>query len=283
MTTKIQIRRGLAATWLSSNPILSSGEIGFETDTNKIKIGNGSSNWTQLNYFSDIVSASSSLVSYIDQRVGSVIDNAPDLLNTLNELAAALGDNPDVLSTFITSNTASTIYLTKTSASSTYLTQAAGLTAASASATYLTQSAGLTASSASATYLTQANASAQYVSISAGGQEYIQDSIQGLFVHGSHTNINATYDDLNNKIIMTASAATFTGTTDDITEGSTKLFFTNQRSVSAGSTTYALLGMASPSGGLAGQILSKSSSANYDTIWIDRETNIISPLLLMGA
>jgi hypothetical protein len=120
MSTKIQIRRGLASTWTSSNPVLSSGEIGFETDTYKLKIGNGSSAWTALNYFSDIISASSSLVSYIDQRVSSVIDGAPDLLNTLNELAAALGDNPDVLSTFITSNTASATYLTQSSASTLY-------------------------------------------------------------------------------------------------------------------------------------------------------------------
>lgn len=83
---------------------------------------------------------------------------------------------------------------------------------------------------------------------------------------------------------MSASVeAIFTGTTDDIEEGVLNFFFTNQRAIDAASATYALLGMASPSGGLAGQILSKSSSANYDTIWVDRETNIISPLLLMGA
>jgi hypothetical protein len=47
--TIIQIRRGLAATWTSLNPILSAGEMGLETDTRKMKIGNGSTVWNSLN------------------------------------------------------------------------------------------------------------------------------------------------------------------------------------------------------------------------------------------
>ena len=35
-----------------------------------------------------------STVSYIDTRLTNLIDNAPDILNTLNELATALGDDP---------------------------------------------------------------------------------------------------------------------------------------------------------------------------------------------
>jgi len=50
INTLIQVRRGLAATWTSVNPILNSGEIGFETDTNLFKIGNGSTSWTSLAY-----------------------------------------------------------------------------------------------------------------------------------------------------------------------------------------------------------------------------------------
>ena len=46
----IQIRRDTAANWNSENPTLAPGEIGFETDTNKLKIGNGSSAWTSLLY-----------------------------------------------------------------------------------------------------------------------------------------------------------------------------------------------------------------------------------------
>jgi len=48
--TIIQIRRGLAATWTSQNPVLSSGEMGLETDTRKMKVGDGSTAWNSLVY-----------------------------------------------------------------------------------------------------------------------------------------------------------------------------------------------------------------------------------------
>ena len=51
MATKLQIRRDTASNWTSANPTLSAGEFGFETDTLKLKIGNGSTAWTSLDYF----------------------------------------------------------------------------------------------------------------------------------------------------------------------------------------------------------------------------------------
>jgi len=48
---KILFRRDSAANWTSENPILSNGEVGLETDTDKIKIGDGSTAWTSLTYF----------------------------------------------------------------------------------------------------------------------------------------------------------------------------------------------------------------------------------------
>lgn len=50
VVTQIQIRRGTAAQWTSANPTLASGEWGYETDTNKAKIGNGSTAWNSLAY-----------------------------------------------------------------------------------------------------------------------------------------------------------------------------------------------------------------------------------------
>jgi hypothetical protein len=88
MATKIQVRRDTSANWTSTNPTLFSGEIGFETDTGKFKIGNGSSLWSALDYFLD----SSDLSGYL------------------------------------TASSASTTYLTQASASTTYLTQASAST-----------------------------------------------------------------------------------------------------------------------------------------------------------
>jgi len=48
--TQIQVRRGTSTLWTSTNPVLANGEIGYETDTGLLKVGNGSSLWTALNY-----------------------------------------------------------------------------------------------------------------------------------------------------------------------------------------------------------------------------------------
>jgi hypothetical protein len=50
VVTQIQVRRGTAANWTSTNPTLSAGEFGFETDTLKLKCGNGSTAWNSLAY-----------------------------------------------------------------------------------------------------------------------------------------------------------------------------------------------------------------------------------------
>ncbi len=53
----MQQRRGTAAQWIStdsgSGPILAAGEIGYESDTNKFKIGDGVNHWLTLDYFID--------------------------------------------------------------------------------------------------------------------------------------------------------------------------------------------------------------------------------------
>jgi hypothetical protein len=58
MATRMQQRRGTAAQWISTNsgngPILNAGEIGWESDTNKFKVGDGVSYWLNLDYFADI-------------------------------------------------------------------------------------------------------------------------------------------------------------------------------------------------------------------------------------
>ena len=50
MASKIQLRRDTLSNWISNNPILSDGEQGYETDTGKIKIGNGVDDWNTLEY-----------------------------------------------------------------------------------------------------------------------------------------------------------------------------------------------------------------------------------------
>ena len=95
----MQQRRGTAAQWISTNsgngPVLNAGEIGFEIDNNRFKIGDGVNHWVDLPYFSD------------NQAITDLIDGAPDLLNTLGELAAAIGDDEDFIGT-VTAHTSAT-------------------------------------------------------------------------------------------------------------------------------------------------------------------------------
>jgi hypothetical protein len=91
MTTRIQLRRGTASEWTTVNPTLSSGELGYETNTGKFKIGNGSSLWSALDYFET------------------------DLSEYLTTSSAS--------TTYLTQSSASTTYLTQASASTTYLTK----------------------------------------------------------------------------------------------------------------------------------------------------------------
>ena len=88
MATRMQQRRGTATQWTTANPVLGAGEIGFETNTGKFKIGDGSTAWTNLEYFITI-----------DDSILSIVDGAPAALNTLNELAAALGDDANYATT----------------------------------------------------------------------------------------------------------------------------------------------------------------------------------------
>ena len=116
MAIRMQQRRGTAAQWTAANPTLAAGEIGFETDTNQFKIGNGSSTWSALSYFKNldgldgeggIVTLDSNglipsaklpdqyLTDKINTRIGEVVGAAPTTLDTLNEIAAAFNNNPN--------------------------------------------------------------------------------------------------------------------------------------------------------------------------------------------
>ena len=124
MATLIQIRRGTSSQWSSANPVLASGELAVSTDLEKIKIGDGSSTWSNLLY---INLTPAEIQSAIDSSVSSVLDGAPALLDTLNELAAALGDDENFASTITNSladkldiSTASSTYLTQANAASSY-------------------------------------------------------------------------------------------------------------------------------------------------------------------
>jgi len=72
-STILQLRRGTAALWTSANPILAQGEEGYETDTGKMKIGDGITAWASLPYGGPTGPASTQVLeSYGDGSDGNV-------------------------------------------------------------------------------------------------------------------------------------------------------------------------------------------------------------------
>jgi hypothetical protein len=107
MVNNLQFLRSLTA---GNSPVsLAAGQIAFNLADQKLFVGDGSSVITRLDgttepvvagdgYFeSDLSGVSAN--AYTDQKIAELIDSAPDLLNTLNELAAALGDDPNFVTT----------------------------------------------------------------------------------------------------------------------------------------------------------------------------------------
>lgn len=50
ITATVQLRRDTAANWTANNPTLLAGEVGFETDTKRAKLGDGVTAWNSLAY-----------------------------------------------------------------------------------------------------------------------------------------------------------------------------------------------------------------------------------------
>ena len=69
MANKIQVRRDTTANWTSSNPTLSQGEIGYELNTGKIKIGTGSTAWNSLDYLTIATSSVTGTLTFPDTTV----------------------------------------------------------------------------------------------------------------------------------------------------------------------------------------------------------------------
>ena len=88
---KIQHTRKLAADWVTSNPVLSDGEIGYETDTGKFKFGNGTSAWTVLAYSSAQTGSTSTagIVQLTDSISSTSVTTAatPNSVKTAYDLA----------------------------------------------------------------------------------------------------------------------------------------------------------------------------------------------------
>ena len=72
MAEIIQLRRDMAANWTSANTALAHGELGVESDTLKIKIGDGQTAWTALDYLVDPIEVADALLQVAERAEATV-------------------------------------------------------------------------------------------------------------------------------------------------------------------------------------------------------------------
>jgi hypothetical protein len=103
MATRMQQRRGTAAQWTSTNagagPVLNAGEIGWESDTNRFKIGDGVNNWSNLDYFADINSTINPAFGTSITFEGATADSYETILQVTDPTADRTITFPDATGT----------------------------------------------------------------------------------------------------------------------------------------------------------------------------------------
>lgn len=116
VVTQVQVRRGTASQWTSANPTLASGEWGFETDTLKTKIGNGSTAWNSLAYATGSIALAN--VTGIDSNVSTWLatPSSANLRTALSDETgtgvAVFNDSPTILNPVITQPQATPTFTT---------------------------------------------------------------------------------------------------------------------------------------------------------------------------
>jgi hypothetical protein len=112
MASIIQIRRDTAANWTSANPILAQGELGIETDTFKIKAGNGSTAWASLSYIIDTNSYAT--ITGAQTLTNKTLTNPT--VNNYTESVVAIGTVTSASTLSLTNGTVQTATLTASTA-----------------------------------------------------------------------------------------------------------------------------------------------------------------------
>ena len=80
MSVILQLRNDTSTNWTTYNPILAEGEIGIESDTKKIKVGDGVKTWAQLDYWvkpltSEMITTALGFTPYDSSNPAGYTDN----------------------------------------------------------------------------------------------------------------------------------------------------------------------------------------------------------------
>jgi hypothetical protein len=185
MAIRIQLRRDTAANWVSSNPVLRQGEIGIETDTLLMKLGNGTSTWTQITGYMNLVpDGNLTIGDYVMVNDIGVSNGVVGLDNSKNALipgASIILEGP-------TDNLyETTLTVTDPTADRTITFKNADGTVA-----FVTDIPSTTDA------LTEGSTNKYF------SDERAQDAVANSLAAGTHTNITVTYNDAANSLSLAA-------------------------------------------------------------------------------
>jgi len=103
MSTIIQQKRGTASQWTATTYVLSAGEFGWETDTNRFKIGDGSTVWGSLPYAAPSLSHTHGNISNSGLLTTSV--------TATNPVKVLITNSSDAIGLLTTTNASATTFL----------------------------------------------------------------------------------------------------------------------------------------------------------------------------
>ena len=241
MATRMQQRRGTAAQWISTNsgngPILAAGEIGYELDTNKFKIGDDVNHWLNLDYFMDPDSTVNPQFGSNIKFEGTTANDFETTLQVTDPTADRTVTFQDATGTVVLRDSTDTLTNKSISLGSNTVTSTlAQLNTAvtDADVASLTGAETLTNKklSDSTTTIVDVSDATKAIKFDVGGTT----AITGTFATAFSTAKTLTFPDATGTIAITTDIsdaitnAAAAQDSDDITEGVTKLFYTTARS-----------------------------------------------------
>jgi len=89
MAFRIQIRRDVSSKWAVNNPVLLEGEIGYETNTTYMKIGDGTTPWNDLPFWQGGITGASLVV----KKNNTIVQSPTSNLNFSNDFVVVSGSS----------------------------------------------------------------------------------------------------------------------------------------------------------------------------------------------
>lgn len=108
MSVQIKLRRDTAANWVIVNPVLGQGEPGLETDTLKLKYGDGVTHWNQLTYPTVYATPTPAAALTGATLPANILNSSLTKIGTLTDLTVTNAIDADILGNAATATQADT-------------------------------------------------------------------------------------------------------------------------------------------------------------------------------